>query len=264
MATHPTDDLNDIPDLTEQVQIFEARTGPSPAPATGGGEMHRAYFESKLHPLGADVRESMAPQVGDPELSALCFDPVSRVIRRLLDNPRFGLTHARLVAAHHMNASGLDGLGARGALLRDGEVQRLLLRNPQTPLHVLRKVLTPKKCLDIWNVCQSHEVTDRNKNVARECLRQRFATCTPEEKVDLILHSEGRALTALSGIPLDAKATALLCKHSFATTIIIRNIAQWGPAPPPLLAHLLKQTLVRQNSQLRTMVKRHPNCPGGD
>jgi hypothetical protein len=263
MATHPrsaSDDTADIPDLTGQVALVEHHP-----PAHGAGHLvgdsHRALFESKLHQLTADIRESMAIQVGEPELSALCFDPVSRVIRRLVDNPRFALAHARLVAAHHGNASGLDAIGARGVFIGDAEVQRMLLRNPQTPLHLLRRILGRRRALEIWNVCQSHDVTDRNKSTARECLRTRFATCSSEEKVELVLKSEGRALTALSGLPLDAKSVGLLCKQTYASTILVRNIAQWGPAPPPLLAHLLKQTLVRQNSQLRTLIKRHPNCP---
>jgi len=57
---------------------------------------------------------------------------------------------------------------------------------------------------------------------------------------------------------------ALLCKQSFTSTVLIRNLAQWGPTPPPVLIHLLRQTVVRQNSQLRQMVKRHPNCPPAD
>lgn len=263
MATHPrgaTDDPADIPDLTDQVALVEHGV-PAPGHSARRGESHRALFESRLHALTADARESMASQAQEPELSALCFDPVSRVIRRLLDNPRFGLTHARLVAAHHGNGSGLDAIGARGVFVGDAEVQRMLLRNPQTPLHLLRRILGRHRCLDIWNVCQSHDVTDRNKSTARECLRTRFAICSPEEKVECVLRSEGRALSALSGVPLDAKSVGLLCKQTYNSTLLVRNIASWGPAPPPLLAHLLKQTLVRQNAQLRALIKRHPNCP---
>ncbi len=254
---------DEIPDLTDQVALIEHRA-PLRAPHAAGGDVHRALFESALHQLGADIRESMATQVADPELSALCYDPVSRVVRRLLDNPRFGLVHARLVAAHHGNAAGLDALGARGVIVGDGEVQRLLLRNPQTPIHLLRRILSHRRCLDIWNVCQSHEVTDRNKGTARECLRSRFAQCSPEEKVDLVLRSEGRALSALAGLPLDGKATALLCRQTYPSSLLIRNIAQWGPTPPSLLAHLLKQTLVRQSPELRALIKRHPNCPAAN
>lgn len=255
-----SDDVADIPDLTDQVALVE-HVAPAPQRPALAGESHRTLFETRLHALGADIRESMAAKVAEPELSALCFDPVSRVIRRLMDNPRFGLVHARLVAAHHGNASGLDAIGSRGVFANDAEVQRMLLRNPQTPLHLLRRILGRHRCLEIWNVCQSHDVTDRNKGTARECLRSRFATCSPEEKVECVLRSEARALSALSGVPLDAKSVALLCKQTYASTLIVRNIASWGPAPPPLLAHLLKQTIVRQNSQLRQLIKRHANCP---
>ncbi len=254
---------DDIPDLTGQVELTEHHAR-SPAAPAAGGDVHRALFESTLHALGADVRESMASKVEDPELSALCYDPVSRVIRRLLDNPRFGLVHARLVAAHHGNASGLDALGARGAIVGDGEVQRLLLRNPQTPVHLLRRILSHRPCLDIWNVCQSHEVTDRNKATARDCLRSRFHQCSAEEKVDLVIRSEGRALVALAGLALDGKSTSLLCKRRYDSPLLVRNLARWNATPPTLIAHLLRQEVVRQNAELRALLKRHPNCPAGD
>ena len=50
-----------------------------------------------------------------------------------MENPRFGLVHARLLAAHHPHPTGLGALTKKDAFLRDPEVQRMLLRNVQTP-----------------------------------------------------------------------------------------------------------------------------------
>ena len=59
---------------------------------------HRKLYETALHQLGPDERTARAKAAEDPELSALCFDPLPSVVHALLENPRFGLTQARLVA----------------------------------------------------------------------------------------------------------------------------------------------------------------------
>jgi len=81
--------------------------------------MHRKLYETALRQLAPDERAARAKAAEEPELSALCFDPLPAVIHALLDNPRFGLPQARLVAAHHRTASGLEALAARAALAAD-------------------------------------------------------------------------------------------------------------------------------------------------
>ena len=76
---------------------------------------HRQLFEQRLHARPVDERVALAHQAQEPELSALCFDPAAEVIRALLENPRVGLLQARLIAAHHRTAAGLEALGARTA-----------------------------------------------------------------------------------------------------------------------------------------------------
>jgi hypothetical protein len=41
-------------------------------------------------------------------------------------------------------------------------------------------------------------------------MRQRFGGGPAEERVELILKTEGRCLTALTGIPIDGKTASLL------------------------------------------------------
>ena len=248
---------------------YRARFGPA---GPGGGHTepedpaapsgtHRQLFETKLHALPEDARASLASTAHEPELSAFCFDPVPRVVRAVMDNPRAGLPHARLIAAHHGNGAGLDALGEKPALLQDMEVQRLLLRNPQTPMPLLQRLLSRRRLAEIYNATQSRELPERNRTNAMQMLRRRFSEVSAEERVELILRTEGRALAALSGLSLDGKSAALLCARTFTSALIVENLARWPATPPPVILHLLKQPLLRQMPTLRAMLKRHPNCP---
>ena len=222
---------------------------------------HRQLFETKLHPLPEDARASRASTAGEPELSAFCFDPVPRVVRAVMENTKAGLPHARLIAAHHGNAVGLDALGEKPALLQDTEVQRLLLRNPQTSVPLLQRILSRRRLTDVYNATHSHELPERNRTGAMQMLRRRFTEVSAEERVELIIRTEGRALAALSGLTLDGKTAALLCARTFTSMMIVENLARWPATPPPVILHLLKQPLLRQMPALRQMLKRHPNCP---
>lgn len=254
----PGEDEDAIPDLSDAVPIVEARSG-----RVRGAAFHRRLFETELHSLPVDQRVARAIGVIEPELSALCFDPVPRVIVRLFENPRFGLQHARLVATHHGNGAGLDALAARSGLIADRAVQDRLLRNTQSRVGLIRRLLTPRRLIEIWNVSESRDLGDRNRRLARDVLRERFGAGPPEEQVDLIVRSEGRALRALADRPLSAKAAQLLSKRAIHSQLLVRNLAQWKPTPGVVLAHLLRQAVTRGNPTLRAMVRRHPNCPSG-
>ena len=235
----------------------DAPTGGPDAPAA----THRQLFETQLHPLPEDARAALAGTAEEPELSALCFDPTPRVVRAVMENPRSGLAHARLIAAHHGNAAGLEALGEKPALLQDTEVQRLLLRNAQTSSPLLQRILSRRRLGDIYNATSSRELPERNRTGAMQLLRRRFSEVSPEERVELIVRTEGRALAALSGLSLDGKSAALLCARTFTSAMIVENLARWPATPPPVILHLLKQPLLRQMPALRAMLKRHPNCP---
>ncbi len=227
------------------------------------GGTHRALFESRLRPLGAEERVALASRAVDPELSALCFDPLPRVVQQILENPRIALVHARLIAAHHRDPRGLEALAHRAELFRDAQVQRLLLRNPQFPEGLLRRMLTARRMLELYKVAISREAGERAKRTAQQTLRQRFASGAAEERVELIMNTEGRALGGLAGIAVDGKTVALLCARTVYSSMLIQNIARWAAAPPPLIAHLLRQAVVRRQPQLRAALARHPNAPSG-
>lgn len=241
----------------------KARSGP---PGSGkGGEAppttHRALFETRLHPRPEDERAALAEKADEPELTALCFDPVPTVVRRVLQNPRAGLAHARLIAAHHRNPVGLDLVAARASFLGDREVQRLLLRNSQSPETVVRTIFSSRRLADVHAFGLSHELPERHRQTARSVLRRRFAAAPPEERVQLIVSTEGRALASLSGLALDGRTAALLCARSLVSTLLAENLARWPATPPSVIGHLLQHPLVRQAPALRALLRRHPNCP---
>lgn len=225
------------------------------------GSTHRQLFETRFHSRPEDERAALAKTAADPELSALCFDPVPAVIHEVLENPRMGLGHARLIAAHHRNPVGLDAVAARPAFLSDREVQRLLLRNSQTSEPLVRRLLTSKPMPQIYVSCQSAELPERHRTTARSVLRSQFSSASPDERVHLILTSEGRALGTLSGLTIDGRTVALLCARTLSSPLLVENLAAWAATPPALIAHLLKQPLVRQSQALTQRLKRHPNCP---
>ncbi len=183
------------------------------------------------------------------------------MIHEVLHNPRMGLGHARLIAAHHRNPVGLDAVAARPAFLSDREVQRLLLRNSQSSEPLIRRLLASKPLPQIYVSCQSPELPERHRTTARSVLRSQFSSASPDERVHLILTSEGRALGTLSGLTIDGRTVALLCARTLSSPLLVENLASWPATPPALIAHLLKQPLVRQSQALTLRLKRHPNCP---
>jgi hypothetical protein len=221
----------------------------------------RALYESALRALPAEERAARAHTASEPELSALCFDPLPAVVHALLENPAFSLRHARLVAAHHPTPAGLEALSAKARLAADAGVRRALLRNAQLPVAVLRRLQSGRRLLDQYKLVVSHEVPEQTRRAARDLLRSRFATAEADERVEVIVKTEGRCLGPLAGLPVDGKTTALLCGRPYTSTLLVQNVSRWTTCPPSLIAHLLKQEVVRRSPALKLLLQRHPNAP---
>ena len=232
-----------------------------PVAADEPAGVHRALYESSLRQLPPEERATRAKLAEEPELSALCFDPLPAVVHALLDNPRFGLPQARLVAAHHRTAAGLEALAARAAIAADAGVRRALLRNPQLSTALLRRLHGGRRLLEQYKLVGSRDVPEQTRRAARELLRARFSTAEAEERVEVIVKTEGRCLTSLAGLPVDGKTAALLCGRTYGSTLLVQNISRCAACPPALIAHLLKQELVRRSPALRLALQRHPNAP---
>jgi len=222
---------------------------------------HRKLYETTLRLLSAEERAARAKTAEEPELSALCFDPLPQVIYALLDNPRFGLPQARLVAAKHHGSAGLEALGSRAAFAADAQVRLALLRNPQLPAAFLRRLYGSRRLVEIYKLVVSRDVPEQTRRAARELMRNRFSSADADERVEAIIKTEGRCLSSLAGVGIDAKTAALLCSRTYTSTLLVQNISRWTPAPPTLIAHLMKQEIVRRSPPLRLLLLRHPNAP---
>jgi len=225
--------------------------------------VHRQVYETFLRQLGSGERAAQARTAEEPDLSAFCFDPVPAVVHALLENPRFGLPQARLVAAHHGTPSGLEALAARAAFAADAGVRRALLRNPQLSAGLMRRLYGGRRLLELQKLVDSHDLPEQTRRIARELLRARFSTAEPEERVEVIVKTEGRCLGSLAGLPVDGKTAALLCSRTYTSTLLVQNLSRWAACPPSLITHLLKQEVVRRSQSLRLLLQRHPNAPSG-
>jgi hypothetical protein len=232
-----------------------------PATAAVPVGVHRQVYENFLRQFAPGERAAQARAAEEPDLSAFCFDPLPAVIHALVENPRFGLPQARLVAAHHGTPSGLEALVARAAFAADAGVRRALLRNPQLSGALMRRLYGGRRLLEQQKLVDSHDLPEQTRRFARELLRARFATAEAEERVEVILKTEGRCLGSLAGLPVDGKTAALLCGRTYTSPLLVQNISRWAACPPALIAHLLKQELVRRSAALKQLLRRHPNAP---
>jgi hypothetical protein len=198
-------------------------------------------------------------RMGPPE--AMALDPDPKVIKALFENPYTQLKHARLAAFHHRSSAGLDALAARGDLLRDAQVQRLLLRNPITGDGLVRRILQPRRLGEIFKTTLDREVPDKTRVTSRNILRSNFTKASSEDKFSLIWNTEARVLPTLVGCTLDARTTATICGKPVTSIALVSNFARWGATPPAVLAHFLKQNFVRRQANLKKMLLQHPNCP---
>lgn len=252
----------------------EAASGSEAAPDgdEGGGEAgepvneaeegnYRKLYETELSKLEAPEREALARSGEDPRLMALCFDPLPAIIKGIFENNRAGPSHARLVARHHHTPQGLDVVMNRAEFLRDAQVQRYLLANTMIQEAQLKRILQPKRLMEIYKVTISREIPDRNRQKARLVMRSKWSASDAEERAALVFTTEGRCLNQLTGLPFDSKTVSMLCGKTYTSSLLIQNLARFGATPPPVLAHLLRQNVVRRQQMLKTLILQHPNCP---
>jgi len=221
----------------------------------------RRIYESRFRGTEQGVRIQAARTAADAELTALGLDPDPLVLTAVLDNPKCGLVQARFAARWHGTAAGLDQICQRPALFADAQLQRLLLRNVHLSELGTKKVLSGKRMLDAYKVSIDSDVPERARAFARGILRSKFGTAQGEERAGIISATEGRVLAALTGLTLDGRATSILCARTYTSALFVQNLARFGSCPPPLLAHLLKQPIVRRQQHLKNMLLQHPNTP---
>lgn len=222
---------------------------------------YRRVYVEKFRELEGDERVKIAQTARGTSLCALCFDPDHRVIAAVLENGRVTQKHGRLIAKHHRTATGLDRLGRVVVFLRDRTTQRFLVRNPQLSDALFRKMMAPKRLLDVFHMTANREATEKVRRTARKVFRTKFQTATAEERVQLVFSCEGRCLPPLLGLSFDGRTTALMCRRTIQSNLLIQNLCRFPGTPPALLAHMAKSPIVKRMPQLRALIKQHPNCP---
>lgn len=238
----------------------EAEVDPAPEKPEETRE-YRKLFEMELRPLSIDERAALAKVTTGARLFALCFDPDPGVIAALLDNAATTLEHARLAAFHHRDSRGLEELMARAALAADAQVSRRLIHNPATTEAMLRRLLGNKRLLEVYRLLLDRDLPERSRLAVRTLFRARYARASPEERVELVWTTEGRVLALIPDLTFDGRTTQILCTKSFVSVMLIQSLARFSAAPPALLAHLLRQPMVKRQVHLKNQLLKHPNTP---
>jgi hypothetical protein len=233
---------------------------PQSCPPSADEINYRRIYETRFRDLDVGQRESLAAHVSGPELFALCLDATPQVIAAVLDNSRFGLDHARVIALQHKTPQGLEILARRAQLLRDNHVQRRLLQNLQTPENVLERIVRAKRLLEVYRLSIDRDLPERNRTRIRARLRPCFARAEAEDRAALIIKTEGRCLINLSGCTFDGRTTQILCNLSSLSPLFIQNLARFPATPALILRKLLRSPPVQRQAQLRALLMKHPNC----
>jgi hypothetical protein len=223
---------------------------------------YRQVYESQWRSLDVDQRVAAAKTVHGPELLALTFDPDARVIAAMLENATVGLDHVRMVAFYHRTGTGLEMIARRQEWLRDFVVERRLLRNPMIGEVVLGRVMNPKTLFHTYKIAIDRDIPEITRVKCRGMIRPKWQKSAPEERADLLLRTEARCLTLMTGCNFDAKTTAILCGRPINSAVFVQAVAKFAASPPGLLAHLIKQPFVRKNMAIKKMLLVHPNLPG--
>jgi len=222
---------------------------------------YRKIYETKFRKMPLGERISAAHVAADGELMALCLDPEAPVLLAILSSPACSLQHVRFSARWHPTTAVLEAIGQRGNLLNDAQVQRMLLRNAHTSELLTRKLLSGRRMLDAYKISVDVDVPEKTRIFARSVLRSKWGTSQGEERAGVICATDGRVLPALAGLTLDGRATSILCARSYTSALFVQNLARFGACPPQLLAHLLRQMVVRRQQHLKNMILQHPNTP---
>ncbi len=233
-------------------------------PTAEGAEETREYqklYEAELHPLPTEERHALAGKETGARLFALCFDAEPAVIGAIFENTAATVEHARLVAFHHRTGRGLDEVMRRSHLVSDPLVHRRLLRNPSLTEAMFRRLMGSKRLLEIYKISLDRDVPERSRVTARALFRTRFTTASPEERVEIVWATEGRVLMAMAGLTFDSRTTSILCSRTYPSIMLIQSLARFPATPPQLIAHLLRQPLVKRQAHLKNQLLAHSNTP---
>lgn len=201
-------------------------------------------------------RIAKAVQGNEVDLMNLCSDPSPVVIRRVIDNPRFGLVHARLIAEHHHTAAGLEMLAAKGGAMGDEAVKGKLLRNHQTPAGILVRMFRSMQIENVFTLLNGNDMAEKARAAALAVFRESFRNeSKAEEWARFIIRNEGRCLRFLYGERISKKLVDEFVRHTNDITLtLVRNLSSFPGLPRRLVEHILTLHIVRSNPELRKIM----------
>ncbi|MBK8257246.1 MAG: hypothetical protein IPK82_31800 [Polyangiaceae bacterium] len=141
---------------------------------------HRALWYREFAVLPVPRRIAAIATASDELLTALAYDPDPKVIQALLQSPRVGPAHARIVALVHSSSAGLDALYNRVDFLTDADVLRALLKNGAVSEAGLLRALGSKGLHALHSLVNSAEVHSRSRPTLLSLLARAFHRATAE------------------------------------------------------------------------------------
>jgi hypothetical protein len=147
-----------LPEEADAAVSGESPSEPEDGADTSDAASVLAHFEKVLMKLGTDMRTKLAETSSERmDLLALCYDKEPQVVRALWQNVNISHDQARFAAFHHRTPFGLDLIAARAEFLKDQPTQRRLIRNPTVSEQLLRRILLPKRLLEIYKITLDRE-----------------------------------------------------------------------------------------------------------
>ena len=117
---------------------------------------------------------------------------------------------------------------------------------------------TPEHLAGVARFEARQQAATKVESLEAENARLRERVAALEERTEA---AEGRVLALIPDLTFDGRTTQILCTKSFVSVMLIQSLARFSAAPPALLAHLLRQPMVKRQVHLKNQLLKHPNTP---
>ncbi len=182
----------------------------------------------------------------DADESALvkfCNDSSPAVIHAIVRNPRFNQRHARLIAEHHQSTQGLGALFDNGTITADPSVRAALLQNSVMNEPLLRRLLSHLSLQALYSLStRTNEMTEQAKREVLALLKQKFQAATPDEKVRILVSTEGRCLDKLTGVTLGNDVQRALMLVPQFSAMLAETLSRRSEISPGLKLYINQRT----------------------
>ncbi|HCC23346.1 TPA: hypothetical protein DF272_04165 [Candidatus Falkowbacteria bacterium] len=222
---------------------------------------HQELYRQTVRDLPLSEKLHLARGAVGDLLKVLCHDQNAEVIIALLENPEFGLTHARIVAKHHHTAAGLEILTRKPTLVADSEIKTDLHRNHASTELVLTRSFHSLNLIRLHNIAGGHEAAEHAKLLARDALRAKFDQSSPDQQAQFIITTEGRCLRFFYQTQFKTETVEFLSKHCYLSFILVHNLLIFPGLPPAIVRAIFRSPVIWRNLEFRRRILGHTNCP---